>query len=253
MLGQLCGSAILAQPRKAFKRHSSSHSGSPFLDEIRRMVSSVRPRGAISDSMSVTKPYLYSLLTSVSTDELMHSPLLAQRRNCRSAPDIRKRCNRVGCAARDSPPPPAPCSGTLPQPHRFQEIARPQPEWRNYALSAFHCWRPPWPQPCSHPPTGAWRRPRAVVRGWFARAAPADDWPAWHIAPRASQRRQRVHRGPPVHQATPRAWLHTAAGRELRQPGRVGTRTLERPPLYARAGTQPFPAVPNPSGDDVRR
>ena len=35
------------------------------------MTSSLSPLGATSDSMSVTKPYLYSWLTSVSTDELM--------------------------------------------------------------------------------------------------------------------------------------------------------------------------------------
>src|SRR3954447_18874098 len=74
MFGQLCGSVILSQPRNAFSRHFRSQAGSPFLAEISRMMSSFRPRGATSDSISVTKPYLYSLLTSVSTGELMRSP-----------------------------------------------------------------------------------------------------------------------------------------------------------------------------------
>src|SRR5918997_3236578 len=98
MLGQLCGSAILSQPRKAFRRHSSSQSGSPFLADIKRMMSSFRPLGAESDSISVTNPYLYSLLTSVSTDELMRSPLEEERSAPQPVPDTRKRDNRSGCA-----------------------------------------------------------------------------------------------------------------------------------------------------------
>src|SRR5215208_3571209 len=79
MFGQLCGSVILIQPRYALSRHSSSHSGSPFLAEIKRMMSSFSPLGAASASISVTKPYLYSLPTSASTDELIHFPLTVVR------------------------------------------------------------------------------------------------------------------------------------------------------------------------------
>src|SRR3972149_3884894 len=53
------GSAMVGQWRKAFSRHARSHSGSSFLREIRRTMSSLRPLGAVSDSMSVMKPYLY--------------------------------------------------------------------------------------------------------------------------------------------------------------------------------------------------
>ena len=41
--------------------------GSFFFAEIRRMTSSLRPGGTESDSMSVTKPHLYSRLASSST------------------------------------------------------------------------------------------------------------------------------------------------------------------------------------------
>src|SRR5688500_15521428 len=44
----------------AFRRQSRSHCGSSFLAEMKRTVSSLRPFGAKSDSMSVMKPYLYS-------------------------------------------------------------------------------------------------------------------------------------------------------------------------------------------------
>src|SRR5262245_28336371 len=40
------------------------NSGSPFLDEIRRMVSSFSPGGMVSVSMSEVNPYLYSVLTN---------------------------------------------------------------------------------------------------------------------------------------------------------------------------------------------
>ena len=52
------GSAIVCQKRNAFSRHSSSHSGSPFLSEMIRMISSFSPAGTASASISVTKPYL---------------------------------------------------------------------------------------------------------------------------------------------------------------------------------------------------
>ena len=52
------GGVIVRQKRNAFSRHSSSHSGSSFLDEMRRMTSSFNPAGILSSSTSVTKPYL---------------------------------------------------------------------------------------------------------------------------------------------------------------------------------------------------
>src|SRR5215212_9648570 len=111
MLGQLCGSVILSQPRYALSRHSSNHSGSPFLAEIRRMMSSFSPLGAASASISVTKPYLYSLPTSASTDELIRFPLTVVRQplppeqvrppvlllhhgRMQSGPGTRMRCTR---------------------------------------------------------------------------------------------------------------------------------------------------------------
>src|SRR4051812_37292278 len=53
--------------------------GSFFLAEIRRTVSSFRPRGMTSDSMSVTNPYLYSPVVSVSRVVLTGSPLVVPR------------------------------------------------------------------------------------------------------------------------------------------------------------------------------
>src|SRR5207302_8933697 len=58
-----CGSCIFSQFRYALSRQSSIHSGSRFLAEISRITSSFRPAGTISDSMSVTKPYLYGCWT----------------------------------------------------------------------------------------------------------------------------------------------------------------------------------------------
>src|SRR3990172_10575987 len=79
-LWTLChvGTLIVSQWRYAFSRHSSSHSGSFFFEEIRRMVSSFSPGGATSCSISVTKPHLYSRLTRASialVGVLMASPL----------------------------------------------------------------------------------------------------------------------------------------------------------------------------------
>jgi len=53
------GSFIVCQNSNALRRLSSSHSGSPFLAEIKRIMSALSPFGAVSASMSVTKPYLY--------------------------------------------------------------------------------------------------------------------------------------------------------------------------------------------------
>ena len=52
------GSVIVRQKRNAFRRHSSSQSGSPFLAEMIRTISSFSPGGTASASTSVTKPYL---------------------------------------------------------------------------------------------------------------------------------------------------------------------------------------------------
>src|SRR6185437_10916500 len=60
------GSFMVCQWRKAFRRHSSNHSGSFFLVEISRMMFSFKPGGADSVSTSVTKPYLYSCWTKPS-------------------------------------------------------------------------------------------------------------------------------------------------------------------------------------------
>src|SRR3954464_9821717 len=69
-LGQ-CGSFIVCQRRNALSRQSSSHSGSFFLAEMIRTVSSVSPAAMVSASMSVSKPAWYSLLISVSIELLI--------------------------------------------------------------------------------------------------------------------------------------------------------------------------------------
>src|SRR3954466_4407793 len=53
--------------------------GSFFFAEIRRTVSSLSPRGMTSDSMSVTNPYLYSPVVSLSSVVLTGSPLVVPR------------------------------------------------------------------------------------------------------------------------------------------------------------------------------
>src|ERR1700693_6192205 len=65
-LGSASCFSSFSQWRNAFKRHSNMNSGSLFLVEIRRMMSSFRPFGAASDSTSVTKPHLYSPSTRAS-------------------------------------------------------------------------------------------------------------------------------------------------------------------------------------------
>src|SRR5918992_5072739 len=69
-----CGSVIVCHRRYALRRHSSMNGGSFFFAEIMRMVSSFRPRGTVSVSMSVTKPCWYSRVTRDSIDELMTTP-----------------------------------------------------------------------------------------------------------------------------------------------------------------------------------
>src|SRR5688572_22256685 len=64
--GQWRGSVIVFQCLNALSRQSSSHCGSSFLAEMNRTVSSDSPGGTVSDSMSVSKPYWYSRLASVS-------------------------------------------------------------------------------------------------------------------------------------------------------------------------------------------
>src|SRR3990170_682393 len=54
------GSFIVSQWRYARRRHSSIHSGSFFLREMRRTMSSFRPFGAMSSSSSVKNPCLSS-------------------------------------------------------------------------------------------------------------------------------------------------------------------------------------------------
>src|SRR5215207_1993890 len=55
---------MVSQCRYASRRHSSIHSGSLFFLEMKATISSDRPLGALSDSISVVKPYLY-LSTSI--------------------------------------------------------------------------------------------------------------------------------------------------------------------------------------------
>jgi hypothetical protein len=50
------GVSIVNQWRNAFSRQSSIHSGSFFLAEMKRTVSSVSPLGAKSVSMSADQP-----------------------------------------------------------------------------------------------------------------------------------------------------------------------------------------------------
>src|SRR2546425_2424192 len=85
-LGQ-CGSDIFSQLRYALRRHSSIHAGSPFLAEISRITSSFKPGGTISDSMSVTKPYLYGCWTWASilvirAPEVLSGHKLGRQNDC---------------------------------------------------------------------------------------------------------------------------------------------------------------------------
>src|SRR5690606_27580954 len=72
-IGKCChpGSCIFLNAWNPFRRHSSSHSVSSLLAEIKRMVSSFRPAGAISISISVVKPNSYSLLAISSIISLL--------------------------------------------------------------------------------------------------------------------------------------------------------------------------------------
>src|SRR5437660_746001 len=65
---------IFSQLRYARSRHSSIQGGSPFFWEISRMTSSERPGGTVSDSISVTKPYLYGWRTWASIPLLIGAP-----------------------------------------------------------------------------------------------------------------------------------------------------------------------------------
>src|SRR5438309_10367608 len=64
----------LFRSRYARSRHSSIQGGSPFFWEISRMTSSERPGGTVSDSISVTKPYLYGWSTWASIPLLIRAP-----------------------------------------------------------------------------------------------------------------------------------------------------------------------------------
>src|ERR1700710_602374 len=50
---------MVSQRRYASRRHSSIQAGSFFFAEMKRTVSSDRPFGALSDSISVSNPYRY--------------------------------------------------------------------------------------------------------------------------------------------------------------------------------------------------
>src|SRR5580658_3848185 len=52
------------QYRNAVGLHSSMNSGLFFFAEMKRMISSLRPLGARSSPISVTKPHLYSCCAS---------------------------------------------------------------------------------------------------------------------------------------------------------------------------------------------
>src|SRR5215210_178917 len=103
---------------------------------MRRIMPSFRPLGAESDSISVTNPYLYSLLTSVSTDELMRSPGTRSEDeiyrppplnlHCRSARGTRMRCSRSRYARGGRLVRPVLPPGTWPQRHRLPEIVLPR-------------------------------------------------------------------------------------------------------------------------------
>src|SRR5512139_278246 len=80
------------------------NAGSLFLAEIRRMVSSVSPRGAASTSTSVTNPYLYSWLAKASivlVEVLIISPV-ASIRGCSPWQQAR-RSSGSGAQGRGSP------------------------------------------------------------------------------------------------------------------------------------------------------
>src|SRR5574338_143909 len=72
------GSVSVSHFRYALSRHSRSHSGSSFLAEIARTTSSLKPGRNASDSIGDTKPYAYSRLTRVSTDESILPPPTAK-------------------------------------------------------------------------------------------------------------------------------------------------------------------------------
>src|SRR5438105_2728017 len=79
---------MVIQRRYAPSRQSSIHSGSPFLFEMKRTISSLRPLAAVSDSMSVVKPYLYlstsmpltSSIVSRSDMVVLYAAMRARRR-----------------------------------------------------------------------------------------------------------------------------------------------------------------------------
>ena len=66
------GSSLLSvsQCRYAFSRHSSIQSGSPFFIEMSLTISSLSPRGAMSDSISNSNPHLYPLSSTPVSREM---------------------------------------------------------------------------------------------------------------------------------------------------------------------------------------
>ena len=70
------GCSIVSQWRKAFRRNSSSHSGSPFFREMRRTTSSERPFSMMSVCTSVVKPYSY-FFSATSRTKLFFSSMLS--------------------------------------------------------------------------------------------------------------------------------------------------------------------------------
>src|SRR5580693_2207330 len=65
---------MVSQRRYASRRHSSIQVGSFFFAEMKRTVSSDRPLGALSDSISVTNPYLYWSISMLRTRSMVSCP-----------------------------------------------------------------------------------------------------------------------------------------------------------------------------------
>src|SRR5438445_11993234 len=78
------GSITARQCREARRRYSRNQSGSFFLREMSRTMSSLRPFGAVSSSRSETKPYLYScfaICSWITLLETMVRPPVFEKRN----------------------------------------------------------------------------------------------------------------------------------------------------------------------------
>ena len=75
---EACEAFISSQRRYALRRHSSRKAGSIFLAEIQRTTSSFKPGGAVSASISVTQPYLYSWSAADRSSLFVTSVLVAK-------------------------------------------------------------------------------------------------------------------------------------------------------------------------------